>query len=91
MGNERLTCMQGEKHIHCLRACSHLVSFLTRRNCFCSKIKSWCFGYKAAEGVFCCYNSSCNGSLARCAAEMSAFEVNGEGKLCRFIMTFVGA
>ncbi len=86
MGNERLTCMQGEKHIHCLRACSHLVYFLTRI-CFFSKIKSWCFGYKAAEGVFCCYNSSCNGSLARCAAEMSAFEVNGEGN--QFIMMFV--
>ncbi len=46
MGNERLTCMQGEKHIHCLRACSHLVSFLTRKSCFFSQIKSGLFGYK---------------------------------------------
>ncbi len=31
------------------------------------------------SGFFCCYNNSCNGSLALCAAEMSAFEINGEG------------
>ncbi len=29
----------------------------------------------AAEGVFCCYNNSCNGSQVRCAAEMSDVEV----------------
>ncbi len=34
-----------------------------------------------AEDVFCCYNNSCNGSLALCAAEMSAFEVNGKGNV----------
>ncbi len=45
----------------------------------------------AAEGIFCCYNNICNVSRALCAAETSAFEVNGEGKLCQFTTTFVGA
>ncbi len=35
----------------------------------------------AAEGGFCCYNNSCNGSQALCAAEMLAFEDNGKGNV----------
>ncbi len=36
----------------------------------------------AANGVFCCYKNSCNGCLALCAAEMSAFEVNVGNEVC---------
>ncbi len=43
----------------------------------------------AADGVFCCYNNSCNGSLARRAAEMPDLKLTG--RVCRFTTTFVGA
>ncbi len=53
------------------------------KSAFFSQIKSWQQFWLqiAAEGVFCCYNNSCNGSLVLCAAEMPAFEVNGEGNV----------
>ncbi len=34
---------------------------------------------RTSEGVFTLGCNGCNGTLARCAAEMPAFEVDGEG------------
>ncbi len=61
---------------------SHLASFWLEKvdeRFFIKRKSCQHFGYKyQPRVVFCCYNNSCNSSLVLCAAQMSAFEVNGE-------------